>query len=593
MIASLLAVCVLGLPAWAAPDPIVVRYPEEGATLPALTATYVMGAVIDADAPFSINGRPVKPHRTGGFLAYVPVSTGSFSLACELALAGGTKTLVRTVLVLGPPAGLPPGPAAIEASGVEPSSDVGLEPGDWLSVGLRGTPGHRAEFQTAGRRRKLPMAETAPGVYQGAARVEAEDFPEPAPVRFQLTDAGGRRAGASSSGKVAVIAGTPAVVAVRSDEPVNVRSGPGTGYLMFPPVGTRFLASGRVGKAVRLELPAGAEGWIDQGQVEVLPAGTPPPLARLHFARTAAGKDASFVLLGLTEKVPFLIAPGEDLGSVVVRLFYAEAGTDWVVYDSSDAFVREVSWKSPAGQTVEVTVALASPGRLWGYGASWEEGALRIELRHPPRMTRPGLRPGRGAPAGLHAGASVFAGRVVVLDPGHGPSAPGAIGPTGVREVDVNFAVAMQLESMLEREGASVRLTRSRDSDASLSERARVARESRPDLFVSIHNNNLNEAANPFAYPHGYSVFYYHPHSMDLARHVHRSFQRSIGLQDERLRFGDLFMARVSEMPAVLVEGAYMTYPEQEELLNTPAFQRRMAAAVLEGMRGFLRGSPR
>ncbi|MBI5883532.1 MAG: N-acetylmuramoyl-L-alanine amidase [Elusimicrobia bacterium] len=558
-------------------EPIIVRFPQEGATLPTLTAVYVMGEVSSPKARFSINGKPVKPYRTGGFLAYVPVSTGTFALECQLELAAGTKTLTRAVAVAARPEPLPAGPPFIDEPSAEPSSDLELTPGDWLLPQFRGTSGYAAEFRTAGGKRKFPMAETSPGFYQGAAQVAAEDFPVLGPVRFQLSEDRGRKTSALSPGKVAVLAG-PSVVSVKSEEAVSVRSGPGAGYIMFPPAGTRFLLAGRAGRQARLSLAPGFDGWVEAEKLEVLPPGTPPPHARLRSVRTEAGAGSSHVRLELTDKIPFIVEPGKDLDSLTVRLFYASADTDWVVYDSSETLVREVSWRVPGSGAVEVTVSLKDAGRLWGYGVSWDDGALKIELRHPPRLAAYG---------------SVFVGRSVVLDPGHGPSSPGAVGPTGLLEEEANSAITRQLERMLKSEGASVRLTRGSGADASLAERARIARSEQPDLFVSIHNNNLNEGANPFIYPHGYSVFYYHPHSMDLARRIHRSFQRSIKLADERLRFGDLFMARISEMPSVLVEGAYMTYPEQEEMLRRPAFQRSMASAVLEGMRDFLQAERR
>ncbi|MBI5623959.1 MAG: N-acetylmuramoyl-L-alanine amidase [Elusimicrobia bacterium] len=573
--AVLWAACAAGA---AQADPIVVRFPEEGASLPALTSVYVLGSVSDPKAALSINGAPVRPHRTGGFLAYVPVSTGSFALECRLELAGGTTTLTRTVNVAAKPAPPLPGPPLIESRAAEPAADLELLPGDWLTPLFRGAPGHAAEFRTRRRGGRFPMAETSPGLYEGALQVREDDFPEPAPVEFRLAEAGGRGVSAASPGRVAVLTGAPVVAAARSDEPINVRSAPGAGYLLFPLPGTRFLTAGRSGRQVRLSLAPGFDGWVEAEKLEFLPAGTPPPAARLESARVVAGSGASQVRLGLTEKVPFIVEPGADLDALTVRLFRTAADADWVVYDSSETLVREVRWRAGEGGSVEVTVFLKDPRRLWGWGASWDEGGLRLELRHPPRLGRTG---------------SVFAGRSVVLDPGHGPSSPGAVGPTGVTETDVNFAVAKQLERMLAAEGASVRLTRQRGSDASLAERARVVRGERPDLFLSIHNNNLNEAANPFSYPHGFSVFFYHPHSMDLARRIHASFKRSIDLADEKLRFGDLFMARVSEVPSVLVEGAYMTYPEQEELLTSPRFQRRMAAAMLEGMRSFLQAERR
>ncbi|MBI5211683.1 MAG: N-acetylmuramoyl-L-alanine amidase [Elusimicrobia bacterium] len=571
-VASLLLAASLARAA-AAGDPISVRYPEEGAALPALSSAWVNGSVSDPKAAFRVNGRPVQPYRTGGFLAYVPVSTGTFSLHCELDLPGGTASLIRTVKVGVGPEPPPVGAARIEAASGEPAADLEVHPGDWLQLQFRGTAGHRAEFQLGGQKKRHPMAEAAPGLYRAAMRVHADDVPSPSVARYFLSDAAGGHAASASAGQVAVAAGPPAIVAVKGEEPVNVRGGPGAGFMMFPPVGTRFVAGGRSGRQLRLDLSPNLEGWVEASQVEAMPAGTLPPAARLHTIRTAAGEDATSVFLGLTEKVPFIVEPGEDLGSLTVRLFYTTGDTDWVVYDSSAADIRGVRWRQEATQVVAVSVALAPGRRVWGYGATWDGGALKLELRHPPRLARQG---------------PLLAGLRVVLDPGHSPGSPGAVGPTGVLESEVNFAIAKQVEKLLAAEGARPRLTRQQDGEATLAARARFARDERADLFVSIHNNNLNESADPFSSPHGYSVFYYQPQSLELAMSIHRAFQRSIGLADERLRYGNLFMARVAEMPAVLVENAYLTYPEQELLLTKPAFQRRLAGAIVEGVRDFL-----
>ena len=87
------------------------------------------------------------------------------------------------------------------------------------------------------------------------------------------------------------------------------------------------------------------------------------------------------------------------------------------------------------------------------------------------------------------AGGRVQPGRVrrVVLDPGHGGSDPGAIGPTGLREKDVVLAVALMLRERLNAvPGMRVMLTRDGDYFVPLQERVRKARRVQADLFVSL-----------------------------------------------------------------------------------------------------------
>lgn len=554
--------------------PISIIYPAQAQSFPPLPGIRVSGSVSTPRAQLRINGQPVRAHPLGGFLAYFPVSPGTNTLRCELELSTGSASLTRSFFVAPPPLPPPPSPPRIAQEGRAPAEDLELRPGDWLHAQMRASSGLKAEFQVVGWR-WLPMAELPPrsGLYQGALLVGPDDRAEKAEIRFRLHGSGWSGASASAPGRLTVLRGTPAVGVIRSDGPVTVKAGPNDdGYLLFPSSGTRCVLGGRSGQEVQLLLSPRLSGWVRSNALEVLPPGTPPPRSTLQTLRTIAGPDSTSVYLGMTGVVPFLIEPREEDG-LLIRLFHTTADTDWIIYDSSDSFVRELRWRQEDSQTASVELRLAPRERLWGYHASWEAGALRLELRRPPRLAAKG---------------SPLQGRVIVVDPGHMPSLPGAVGPRGVLEKDANLAIAKALESLLQREGARPVLTRSGDDEVGLPERARVAWEKRGDLFISVHNNELPDGENPFASPHGYSVFYYQPFSLELARAVHRAYQRRVPLPDERLRYGNLLVARITEMPAILVESAYMTFPEQEALLTSPPFQRLVAGAMLDGLRSFL-----
>ncbi|NEU12083.1 N-acetylmuramoyl-L-alanine amidase [Methylobacterium sp. BTF04] len=84
---------------------------------------------------------------------------------------------------------------------------------------------------------------------------------------------------------------------------------------------------------------------------------------------------------------------------------------------------------------------------------------------------------------------------VIMVDAGHGGTDPGAIAATGVFEKDIVFGFAQALVSRLEASGRyRVRMTRDRDVFVPLSERVRIAREAKADLFVSIHADSISAA---------------------------------------------------------------------------------------------------
>jgi N-acetylmuramoyl-L-alanine amidase len=220
-----------------------------------------------------------------------------------------------------------------------------------------------------------------------------------------------------------------------------------------------------------------------------------------------------------------------------------------------------------------VTILLKPGETLWGWWPSYDGGSLRLELRRTPPISA--YRP--------------LAGIKVMLDPGHMPSATGATGPLGTREMDANYAIALAAKARLERAGADVMMTRADPlHEVSLVDRPRLAVERGADLFVSLHNNALPDGENPFGKPRGFSVFYYHPQSLELGRAVHQAYRGRIKLADEGLRWGNLLVARQSAMPAILVENAHMILPDQEALLNEPAFRDELARALVEGLEKFL-----
>lgn len=552
-------------------DPIIVVWPPEGLALPPSEGEFILGSVSDPKAPFKINEQLITVHPNGAFLAWLPVSPGTFTFQCSLELKEATATYKRSILVPTPPVSLPEAPLAIDADSLFPKTDLELRPGDWLLVRMKGSPRHPGKF----RLHKLPwqpLRETSPGsgTYEGTYLVQPNDNLSPAPVEFEL-GSGWKSKSAKTQAKVTLSSSPPPIAALRSNG-AYVKTGPGNGYQMFPSSGTRFITAGKNGVETKVFLTPSLSGWVDTKELELLPPGTYPPRAVAGSINTAAAKDWTSVKIGLTERVPFSIEESDDLNSLTLRLFYTVGHTNWIVYDSADDFVEQIRWKQEASNVVAVTVRLAPEQSLWGYQASFEGSSLRLDLRQAPKLA-----------------AAPLSGRTIFLDPGHMPSASGATGPMGTKEMDANFAIAKAVEARLIKEGAYPVLSRDTTShEVSLIERPRLAAEKKADLFVSLHNNALSDGENPFARPRGFSVFYYHPHSLALAREMYRSYEKRIPLPGEELRYGNLLVSRMTAMPAILVESAYMILPGHEEKLNDPAFRDQLAQAVVEGLRSFL-----
>lgn len=117
--------------------------------------------------------------------------------------------------------------------------------------------------------------------------------------------------------------------------------------------------------------------------------------------------------------------------------------------------------------------------------------------------------------ATVSAGRQVTRGVDVLIDPGHGGDEPGAVGPNGLIEADVNLDVALLVRDELETLGYVVELTRSADHRVAIQSRTELANAVRPRVFVSIHHNG--GFPEPFDLP-GTEVFF--PKDNDSSRRL-------------------------------------------------------------------------
>ncbi len=580
LLASILAVRSAAIPAEplhaprVSTEPITFVWPSEGATV-ASDADFTFGNVSDPSALLRINGTTVTIHHDGGFIAWLPIVPGTFTFHAELVMSTRTATADRHIVVPMPATPLPDGSLAIDATSLFPRSNLEMRAGDWWTIRMKATRGKHAWARVAGGDWK-ELRETNPnlGIYELVQRVAPGDEFGPAPIEYRI-GSGWSSVRATGTALVSASGRGTAIAAVRAAAGfANLKTGPGDGFLMFPPNGVRFPVAGRDGSNLRVELAPGLTGWLEARDAEVASGAAAPPRAETGNVGVTTGTAGATIRIALSERVPFEVVEDEDLNGLTVRVFEAVGHTNLVIFEGGADFVDQVDWRQEADGVVAYRVKLKPGRKLWGYLARYDGGSsLRVDLRRAPRVDV--RRP--------------LAGLRVMLDPGHMPSAPGAIGPLGTKEMDANYAIAQAAAELLRREGATVLLTRRSPVDeVSLVDRPRQAVDENADLFVSIHNNALPDGTNPFSKPRGFTVFYYHPHSLAFGRAMHEAYHRQVGLTDEGLQWDNLLVARLTSVPALLIENAYIILPDQEALLNDPAFREGLAKALVSGIRDFM-----
>ncbi|MFB3882271.1 MAG: N-acetylmuramoyl-L-alanine amidase [Armatimonadota bacterium] len=188
----------------------------------------------------------------------------------------------------------------------------------------------------------------------------------------------------------------------------------------------------------------------------------------------------------------------------------------------------------------------------------------------------------------------------VVLDAGHGGHDTGAVGRAGTEERVVNLDIARRVYEKLLAMGVTVCMTRLDESSVmpwtpgnreqqrqDLLSRCSIANEMSADLFVSIHAN----ATTGNRYEHrGTETYYRKDDSLEFARAMQREVVAQTGLPDGGVirHPKSIIVISHTDMPAVLVEVAYLSHPADEALLATDEFRERAAQGIVNGIRRYV-----
>jgi N-acetylmuramoyl-L-alanine amidase len=226
---------------------------------------------------------------------------------------------------------------------------------------------------------------------------------------------------------------------------------------------------------------------------------------------------------------------------------------------------------------------------------------------------------------------------IVALDPGHGGEDPGAIGPNGLREKDVVLQVALALRDQLNAQpNMRAFLTRDGDYFVPLAERVRKARRVQADLFVSVHADAFT---NPAA--RGASVFALSDRgatstaarwladkenaadavggvnlrtaasdrhllrtlldmstaaqvkdSLRVGSEVLGQLDRIARLHKPRVEQAGFAVLKAPDIPSILVETAFISNPQEEAKLASPAYRAQLVTALLAGVRRYFAKNP-
>jgi len=548
--------------------------PKDEYRIPAVQKTFVFGNIKPSTAALTINGSSVSVYGDGAFIAYLPVSSDTFSFVGRL--DDGT-TAVRTVKIGNAYVQDPKAHLMLNITSLY--SDMAVEPGDPVKVYAAAMPDQEVTFSIENIAGDIPMTESpaGSGSYVGTYWTGVEDTGKSGRVSVRISRGLFRKDYTDESKGLVRVLGKPTLVQVSDDRTV-MRNASSGGYMLFMPEGVKLISTGSSGNMTRVQLSESEIGWVSSSKVRYLNGQPIPPFTETGNIQMQAADYGSDVTVSMSDKVPYVIE--ETDGGIKIRLYYTSNHTNWIVYDSSDTFVKEVTSAQVSENTDEINIRTSEP--VWGYEDSYEGNNLKLSVRRRPAVKGSWPKP--------------LSGITIVVDPGHSPKYDlpydGAIGPMGLFEFQANRVLADKLKEKLVSLGANAVFTREANEEVKLADRPVLAKSKGGDIFISLHNNALSDGKDPFVYGRGFEIYFYHRHSMGLARKIHDAYVEGIMpkypvLKDNGLRYGDYLVTRQTWMPAVLTESVYMMMPEQEALLMDDGFQTDIASVTARGIMNF------
>lgn len=331
--------------------------------------------------------------------------------------------------------------------------------------------------------------------------------------------------------------------------------------------------------------------------------------------------DHTRVVLDLKRPVDYTPRKVEKLAQVQIQLRNTFLGKKSRNKLKQKGFPKTIEIQESKGKLITIALNMES---LSKYEILTLKNPHRLVLDLYPSLTQsPPPTPRKIPPPKVKPGQ----GMLIVLDPGHGGKDPGALGRRGTREKDIVLKIANHVKQMIQDElGANVLLTREKDVFVGLEERAKFANTKKADLFVSIHVNShrlgsvkglelyhFGEASDPRALEvaareNGTPLEDDAPawqfiladklndkkieDSRDLAWTTRTALvkylKKHYKVKDHGVKTAPFFVLRMTTMPGILAEIAFVSNPAEEKLLRSKTYQKRVAEGIFKGVKAYV-----
>lgn len=272
-----------------------------------------------------------------------------------------------------------------------------------------------------------------------------------------------------------------------------------------------------------------------------------------------------YLTVSLDERLPYRSLQQINPTRIVVDIFGATSNSNWITQRSSAKEIINAYYEQTEDDVFRIIIELKH-AQHWGYSIYYQGKKLVIKVkRQPPEPVIERMK--------------------IAVDAGHGGDNNGATGrTTGIAEKNYTLLIAKELEKELQKQHATVFMTRNRDTSLSMQERIEMIKKEDPDFLISIHLNSSNRDSVK-----GVSTYYRYVGFRPLSQHILESMVQ-LGLTE----FGNVgsfnfSLSGPTDYPNCLVEVAFLSNKEDEKLILDPEFHKAVACQITEGIKKWLK----
>ncbi|HEY9061278.1 MAG TPA: family 10 glycosylhydrolase [Pseudobacteroides sp.] len=548
--------------------PVTVANPASNITT-TLDKFYIHGTS-DPSKPLYINGKRVESHSNEGYFgALVPLAAGPNVLTFSQEGSYTTRIIYRQSNSQQPQK---MSSASIPASSVMPQSKVLLSPGEKVTLSCQAPVGSSVSVTLGGKKYSMKAKQTSlssSGIYattftyeytapsySGTPRNIDLGFPVYTMTYKKVTKT------QTATAKIGVIMkGSPFFAKVTSDVANTYKTtstSDGAAFELYKGMVDRITAM----KDDFVKLSSGQ--WVKSSTVTTYMSGSPSlPAVKKVVYNEGSGWD--FIEFETTSHAA-AFANFED-SNMTINISTSSLASLPVLPQSSPFSSIEAA---PKDMSTKYTLRLSRGKQIEGYYIEKKPNSVVLYVKKPVKAA---------------SGSKPLAGLTIMIDPGHGGTETGAIGPLGLKypEKTINLKTSLKIKTELENLGAKILMTRTIDKTLSLDDRLTASRNARPDMFISVHANSMGDNVD-ISKIEGFSVFYREDLAKPLADTVLKSTIYKLGRTDKGLHKNNFYVTRGTWTPSILIESGFMPNPYEFGWLIDEDAQTVLAKSIAESI---------